>query len=159
MATTDYSGRLVDLLIFQGIQPAGDQRVLLALSDEDGDSYVITGIAKLSQSFAVLFLTELGSIPYNPELGTEFVTAIRQGRIADETDVTAEFRVAVELIRRTLDLEADNNDLPYDEQLESVELENFTLDTARSLLQLYVSITSVAGESRQLFLPIPLAIQ
>lgn len=158
MATSvDYTGRLVDLFIFQGALPSGDQRISLSFGEGGGE--ITTGIQKLLQSYAILFLTERGSVPNLPDLGTDFVTTVRQGRIQDETDVKSEFLVASELIQQVLDLEVDTYSLPEDEQLESSTLESFTIDKAESLISLSVRVTSVAGETRTLFLPVPLVVQ
>lgn len=158
MATsTDYTGRSVDLLIFQGVKAAGDQKLVLGFGDEGGE--VVTGIQKLSQTFTTLFLTRLGTIPYHPELGTDFVTALQQGRIKDESDVKAEFAIAVEQIRQTLALQANENSLPDDETFDSAVLNSFNLDKAASKLTLSIQINSLAGSNRTIFLPIPVAIR
>ena len=159
MATsTNYSGRIIDLLIFQGTKPVGEALIEQALGGEDG-GYVTTGIQKLVQSFAILFMTERGTIQYAPDVGTGFITAVRQGSILDEADVQAQFETAREFVQQTLDLEADENELPEDEQFDSAELLSFSLNRAESLLTLYVKINSVAGEDRTVYLPVPLAIQ
>ncbi len=157
MASINYSGRIVDLLIFQGTVLTGDKQVELGFGD--GGGKIITGIGKLSQSYAILFLTERGTVQYDPELGTEFITAVKLGTIQDEADVRSEFLSAKEFIRQTLDLANDQNELPEDEQYQSSNLDSFEIDKQNSLLKLFITVTSVAGASREVFLPIPLAIQ
>jgi len=157
MASVNYSGRSVDLFIFQGAIPAGESRISLSFGDNGGE--VITGIQKLVQTFTIMFLTERGTVKGHDDVGTEFVTAVRQGRILDEADVKSEFLVASELIQQKLDLEADANALPEDEQLLSTTLLDYTIDRGASKLTMKVRITSVAGESREVFLPVPIAIQ
>lgn len=154
MTSTDYAGRKVDLLIFQGAAPEGRQAIRLGLTNE-----VTTGIQKLVQSFALLFLTKRGSIPNVPDLGTEFITAMQQGQIRDEASVKSEFALAKERVRQTLALAANEMDLPDDEIFEDAELESFVLDKASSKLSLTVRVSSVAGEARVVFLPVPLAIR
>jgi len=156
MALTDFTGRSVDLLVFQGVKAAGEQSIELAFG-EAGE--IVTGIQKLVQSFTTLFLTRLGSVPYNEELGSEFVTAMQRSRIRDESDVRSEFALAVEQVRQVLVADAEENDPPDDETFDSAELVNFELDSAASLLSLVVRVNSVAGTSRQVILPVPVAIR
>jgi hypothetical protein len=146
----------VDLNIFQGIEPVGDQQVVLGFG-EAGE--VVTGIAKLCQVFAKLFLTIPGTMQYHPELGTEFVSAMRIGRIQDEADVRSEFSLAAEAVRLTLNLDAETSNPPDDERLESAVLVRVNIDKAASKITLFVRVTSVAGESRVVFLPVPVAIR
>jgi hypothetical protein len=155
MPSVNYSGRFVDLLIFQNSAPVGETKITLGFGVA---GEVTTGIQKLVQSFALLFLTEQGSVLYAPTLGSEFVTAMRQGLIRDESDVESNFALAVESVRQTLDLAADEEDLPEDETFESAELQSFSLDKASSTLTLVVKVNSAAGSSRELFLPLPLAV-
>ena len=158
MASVDYTGRAVDLFIFKGSTPAGEAEITLSWDGDEG-GFVTTGIQKLVQSFLLLFITERGSVPHKENIGTGFVTSLRQGQILDEGDVNSEFIVASELVQQTLDLVADENDFPEDEQFESAELLRFVIDRASSLLRMTIRITSVAGESRTVFCPVPLAIR
>lgn len=160
MATTsvDYTGRTVDLSIFIGAKADGDQQLTLDFTS-GGD--VITGVEKMVQTYTYLFLTEQGSVEYFPTLGTTFITAVQQGVINNENDVQNQFNLAAELIRQTMDLAADNADpaLQPDEIYDSSTLLSFNLDKLNSLLTMQIQVTSQAGSSRVVFLPVPLAIQ
>jgi hypothetical protein len=111
------------------------------------------------QSFALLFLTEQGSVPAQPDQGTEFVSGMRAQRIQDEADVLSEFTLAKELVRQQLALAANEADLPDDEILDDAVLESFNLDGLSSTISLYVNVVSLAGESREVVLPVPIAIK
>ena len=95
--SVDYTGRSIDLLIFQGVKAAGDQKLSLGFGDA---GEVVTGIQKLLQTYTTLFLTRRGTIQYHEEIGTDFVGALQQGRIKDEADVKSEFAIAVEQVRQ-----------------------------------------------------------
>jgi hypothetical protein len=155
---TDYTGRFVDLLIFEGVKPADEQRIRLGLSGNDGGK-IVAGIQKLVQSYALLFLTERGSIGVNPTQGAEFIAGMRQSRIQDEADVLSEFTLANELVRQQLALTANAQDLPDDETFDSATLENFSLDHESSTIRLSVKVISLAGTSRDIILPVPIAIR
>ena len=156
MASVDYTGRSVDLLIFQGTKAAGEQQVELGFG-EAGE--VVTGIQKVLQSFTTLFLARKGTVPSNLSLGSGFVSAMQQGRIQDESDVRNEFNLAAEDVRDVLALDAETNGLPDDEIFASAELISFALDKASQTISLKVRVTSAAGTSREVFLPVPLAIR
>lgn len=155
-SSTDYTGRSVDLSIFLGAQAQGEQQLVLDFSD-GGD--VITGIQKMIQTFTMLFLTEIGSVLYQPSLGCSFITAMRLGAIRNEGDVQAQFDLAIEQIRQTMDLVADAASLPPDETFDSAELTSFDLNTEAGKLTLKIALKSQAGASRVIYLPVPLAIQ
>ena len=156
----NYAGRTVDLFIFQGAKLEGQQQILLDIDSLDyPGGEVTTGIQKLVQTFAITFLTEVGSIKYDPTFGTTFVSDVRIGNIRDEATVVAFFNLAVESIRQTLKLSQETNPLPDDESYDSAVLVNFNLDTNASKLTLNIRVNSVAGQTRQLYLPVPLAIQ
>lgn len=154
--STDYTGRTVDLLIFQGVQPAGDRRITLGFG-EAGE--VVTGIQKLVQTFTTMFLTAQGSIPYLPAWGTNFVPHLQQGVIRDEATVKSEFQFAIELIRQALVLEAAEQNIPDDEAYSSATLLSYSINTNASVLSLQIQIESVAGVTNTVFLPIPVPVQ
>lgn len=153
---TNYTGRTVDLSIFEGAQADGAQQLTLDFTD-GGD--VITGIEKLVQTFVFLFLTEQGSIRYDPTVGSSFVTALRLGQIRNEGNVQEQFNLAAEVIRQVMSLASDAAGSPPDETYAGATLLSFDLNTAESKLSLEIQITSLAGATRQIYLPIPLAIQ
>lgn len=154
--TTDYSNRSVDLFIFQGAQPAGDQ--LIEPGFGEGSGQATTGIQKLVQKWAILFFTDIDSMEYHPELGTRFMIVASQGYLRDVTDVKSEFRLAAQQVQNTLDaLETD--DMPVDERLQSADLVAVSLDKARGKLEMTVNITSEAGTSHDVILPVPVPIQ
>ncbi len=158
MASTDYTGRTIDLSIFIGAQASGEEQLTLDFTD-GGD--VITGVEKMVQTYTILFLTELGTVEYFPNLGTTFITAVRQGAINNENDVQNQFDLAAELIRQTMDLAADAADpvLQPDEIYDSSTLLSFNLDKLNSKLTMKIQVLSQAGSARTVFLPVPLAIQ
>ena len=152
MATTvDYSGRKTDLFIFQGAGAGGDKPIRLAFGDA---GQVTTGIQKLAQTFAMLFLTEAGSVPDKPDWGTEFLAAVRNGMVNNENDVQSAVSMAIEDVRGTLGLIAEQESYPPDETFQSASLLNYTLDEKTSKLTMYIKVVSAAGDSRVVVLPV-----
>lgn len=155
--STDYTGRSVDLLIFQGLTPAGDAQVGLGFGDT---GEIVTGIQKLSQSFTSIFLTDVGSIHHDSSVGTSFIEAMRQGRLKDEADLKSEFLLAAENVRQQLALAIDPaKPPPADETFVSATLRSFDMDRGASKITLFVVLLSAAGESREVIMPVSLAIK
>lgn len=156
MASTDYTGRTVDLLIFQGVEEFGDQPLTTGWGDA---GELCTGIQKIAQTWAILFLTDRGTIFNEPERGSSFVVAVRSGAIQVDEDVPAEFSIAATQVARTMSIDATDQNLEDDEILDRAELLDYRVDTIISNLYLRVRIWSLAGESRTVFLPIPFSIK
>lgn len=159
-ASVNYTGRMVDLFIFQGAKLKGDQLILPGFDGESGGK-ITSGIQKMAQTWAILFLTELGSIPYNPEVGSSFVSNFRLGLIRDESDVQTEFGLAAAQVADQLALVTQAAEVtpPNDETLSSAVLVKFTVNSNAGKLALYVRLTSQAGTTHDILLPISLAIQ
>jgi len=144
----DYQGRRYDLL---GFRPDGRGPLLQSLFDEQSTGEIITGIGKLSQRFLLELMTDVGSMKFLPTRGTTFLQSIRQGKLQTEEDVLAEFNFAVADIRRNL-ADEDPTDTPDDERFSDAQVEAITI--AAGQLQMTIALTSRAGESRQIILPI-----
>lgn len=151
MATiADYQGRKFDILAFQPKEYSSELDQSLASVNSGG--LICTGIQKLAQRFVLEFLTPAGSIPYKPNRGSSFITDVRQGRVRSNVDVVAYFASAVAGLAANLiseDLETD----PDDERYEDAVLDGFSLTTDGKLV-LNVSVTSAAGSSRTVIMPI-----
>lgn len=152
----DYTGRTVDLLIFQGVKASGDQQITLGW---DGGGQVCTGVQKVSQAWTTLFLMERGTVFNKPNRGTDFLLAVRSGKIQVDEDIPAQFSMAAERVRVTMELDAEGESLEDDEILDEVTLLEYQIDRAASFLYLKVEITTLAGEARPIIVPVPLAIQ
>lgn len=152
--STDLTGRLIDILISQGVNFV-DENVTKPVELAFGDAErVVTGPQKLIQQWMIVFLTKRGSVQANPNFGTSFIRNMEQGRIVTDADVRLEFADATALATDTLD-EANVNK-PEDEQLAVAELVDFTLTP--TLLNMKVNLVSVAGEGTTVILPIPLEV-
>lgn len=156
--STDYTGRTIDLLIFQGVKATGKQPITTGFGLDDGGE-VCTGVQKVAQTWLTLFLTDRGSVLNKPLRGSSFLHAIRTGRIRVEEDVNAEFALAAQQVSQTMDLDAARDGtLPDDERLDEAILLDFSLDRAASLIRLKIRIWTIARESRDIILPVPVTI-
>ena len=158
MASTDFTGRTVDLLIFQGVKESGDQSITTGwgIAGE-----LCTGVQKVAQSWSMLFLTDQGTVYQEPTRGSGFLLAVRSGRIQVDEDIPAEFGIAAAQVQRTMDLDSSEADTtPEDDEiLTRAELLDYDLDSNASLLRLKVRLHTLAGDSRTIFLPIPVPVR
>lgn len=145
MATAEYTGRRVDVWGYSG----GYTGELAADLFSD---MVCAGILKLAQRWVIAFLTELGSVRFNPARGTTFITRLRDGELRTEGDVAAAFLLAADEMIDQMDAEEPEG-TPADETYVSAELLEVGL-LPNSKLSLTVAVTSLAGVSRTVLVPV-----
>ena len=147
-----YLDRKFDVLAFRGAQSRGDVLVNQSLFGADVGGEVCTGVQKLAQKWALEFLTIRGSMPFHlSERGSDFMRWVRQGRLRTEFDVQAFFNFAAQQVRVNL-LNEETEDTHPEERLVRATLLRIAL--LGDSLELFVSITSQAGETREVTLPI-----
>lgn len=151
MTAAQYIGRRFDVLAFRG----SDRSVGAAsqtLFDGANGGEVCTGPQKLAQRWALEFLTVRGSMGFHlSSRGTDFMRWARQGLIRTEFDVRSYFNFAAQQARINL-LNEELDDTPDDERLDRADLQQISLLVDG--LELAAAVRSLAGESRQVILPI-----
>ena len=147
---TDYVGRTVDLLAFDGLELGGEVLLEQVLAQPGKGGKVITGIQKLVQRFLLEVFKEKGSDPYS-DRGTEFMTEARSGYMTTVVDVHGAFARAILLTGINLKAEESESD-PDDERYDYAEIVQVQLiqGTARIWVRLY----SLAGEDRAVTFPV-----
>lgn len=147
-----YVNRRFDVLAFRGAEPRGDTLLNQSLFGAAVGGEVCTGAQKLAQRWALEFLTIRGSMPFHlVNRGSDFLRWVKQGRLRTEFDVQAYFNFAAQQVRINL-LNEDDEDMNPEEQLVRATL--LRIHLLGDSLELYVSITSKAGETREVILPI-----
>jgi hypothetical protein len=155
MSVADYLGRQVDALAFPGAEARGMVPLEQELASEDNSGQICVGVQKLAQKFLLALLTELGTMPYQRERGTQFLTEARLGRWQTELDVTSSFTLALADIERQL-VNDESDSTPDDERFGSAELRSLVLTS--ETVQLTIVIRSRSGLSRRVILPIPFLV-
>lgn len=149
-STTLYNDRLIDLEMLQTItDPNGVKRVTISLAKSAPK--IVTGIQKLAQRYANLFLTILGDIQFAQDIGTDFIRAVVSGTVAHYGQFFEAFALAN--TRTVSQLQVDTNGLPDDEIIESAELVDFNVSVSTGSVMLKVQITSLAGDTVEYVLP------
>lgn len=147
----DYLNRRVDVLAFPGAKPAGmvplGQDVLL-----DGGRLCV-GVQKLAQRWLLEFVTIRGTVRYAPARGTDFLAELRAGGLRTEADVRTAFLAARLQVAKALRAEDAADDGPDDEKYANAALLSVAVRPDRTLV-LTVDITSLAGASRKVILPL-----
>ena len=148
----DYLNRRFDVLALQGAKSQGEVLLTQSLFSQANGGQVCTGAQKLAQRWALEFLTIRGSMPFHlSERGSDFMAWVRQGRIRSEFDVRAYFNFAAQQVRTNL-VNEETEDMNPEERLRLATLIQIAL--FEDSLALYVNIVSLAGDTRQVILPI-----
>jgi hypothetical protein len=150
----DYIGRTVDVSALQGqavtqVESGRPLSETLALENEGG--LIIAGVVKLAQRWVLEFLTERGTIFYEQNRGTDFYTFARLGFFRTVLEAEQQFFSALIDLRRNLIAE-ETEDMPDDERYFGTEL--FSITLVPDLLVIRARVYSVAGNSREVILPI-----
>jgi len=147
----DYDNRVYDFLAIQNVQKTGDVQLGLELFTPTNSGLIATGVQKLAQRWLLEFLTEKGSMPGLPNRGTTFMTLVRQGRLRTSAVITAQFYFAAHVARITL-TEEENDTWPDDERIADVKLQSLAF--LPGYAKLYVLVSSRAGDTREVIMPI-----
>lgn len=149
-----YSGRTFDVLALRSPSPTSLSLVSQSLFNDglDMGGDVCTGIVKLAQWFLIQLLTPQGSKLYDPLDGTTFISKLIAGQLRTDTDVQMAFGFAVgQITTRARQLQTDAT--PLDEQFGTATLTQVQI--APGTLTLNITMTSQAGSSWTLIVPIP----
>jgi len=151
MSTAAYLNRRFDVLALHGALPVGKALLDRTLFSPAVGGEVCTGAQKLTQRWLLTFLTIRGSMTFAPERGTDFMLDVRRGGFRNEIDVILAFNIATVLVRQQLIAEEDATWHP-EERYDKAELLRVIL--TGDTLAIYVRIWSLAGEAREIILPI-----
>lgn len=155
-AKIDYSGRTVDLLLLKTvIRPVSETVVCPNVANVPRAA---TGIEKLVQRYALLFLTQIGTVELSPDEGSEFMRSLGKGMIYDENTLKAEAAKANSLVTRQIKREDANLETTDDEALESATITDLRLDRATQSVLVQVTIVTRAGESYTYITPITIGV-
>lgn len=149
----DYVGRQFDILAFQGAAPVGDVLLQQTMFSTADAGQVCTGVQKLAQRWLLHFLTERGSMPFNSEDGTSFLTDAKRGIWQTEQDVQESFDFAAADVALYMTRE-ENDTMHPEDRFAGSELLALAILPDRSV-SLTIQINSQAGTSRKVILPVP----
>lgn len=149
--TDDYTGRTIDLEIFQTAKQPSALVALTKTVRRHNESRKVTGIQKLVQQYVLLFLSQKNGIFRDIDQGTEFLDAVNRGLIQNRSQVLTYFSFANSEVEFQLDAE-DSEELPDDERLETAELLDYYIDRGITLY-MKIKLTTVAGDDYTFTIP------
>lgn len=143
-STTDYTGRKVDLLMLQFVKKPGSD--IIVRPDVSKSPRIVTGIEKLVQRFATLFLTQVGTVNNSETEGTDFMTLLGAGQIYDESTLRTAAASANKSTYNQIRTEDRLHDTPDDEAIDSSTVTETEVDRSTATVYVTIEIVSVAGE-------------
>ena len=155
--TTDYTDRQIDIEALQTAETPMKSIKLSKTMTEGGKHRRITGLQKLLQRYAILFIADRGSVAHAPLQGTNFLTIAQQGGMSGRDAVAHFFTFANVQVRENILREQGDprfGDQPTDEQFDRAVLEDFTVDSSIGYLYLKIRVYSVAGDSANFIIPV-----
>lgn len=142
--TTDYTGRTVDMLLLQFVSaPEAD---ILVRPDVSRDPRMTTGVEKLAQRYALLFLTQVGTVKNRESEGSNFLGLLGAGQIYDENTLRSAAAAANKTVSTQIKVADRNLGTADDEALDTADVTDTSVDRATASVSVTVAITTVAGE-------------
>lgn len=156
-STTDYSNRTVDLLLLQFIaHPTLAQKVT---PDVTNIPRIVTGLEKLVQRYALLFLTKRGSVKNCEQEGTDIVHAVIAGKVYNDSILRTYANQANMWVTNLIKSEDSSiPDTPLDEQLKSTSVIETRLDKQQGKAFVSIKITSKANEEYIYVTPLAIGV-
>lgn len=151
-STTNYSGRTVDLLLLQFVDmPRADVHVK---PDVANVPRMTTGIEKLVQRFAQLFLTQVGTVRNRDAEGTNFMSLLGSGHIYDDNTLRSAAAAANKAVFNQMRTEDLALNTPDDEMLESSTITELKLDRYTATVSVTFALVTAAGDKYVYTIPV-----
>lgn len=103
-----------------------------------GENTLVAGILKLAQKVLLELLTSQGSMPYNSDIGSSFLTTLSKRNIYSEYDVFMTFALASASVKQHLQLQ-ETEDMPTSEKLRDIKLKKIVAVPETLLLTVTVT--------------------
>lgn len=135
----------------QAFQYSGGNAAQQALATPTSAGTTVSGSAKIAQRYASVLLTEKGSVPYLPKLGSNFMNRLKYGGVANESDVLTAFassQIDVAPYMRSIQSSSD----PLDEQFVKATLTS--IQVAFGFVTLAVRVYTASGATTTVLLPL-----
>lgn len=150
--TTDYTGRTIDIHIFQGVNPKGEATVNPSFGKI---SNYCTGIQKLIQRYTISLLSTIGSQVNFPNFGTNLLNTLNNGNYQlNIADLGHIFNFASAKVINELKQYQRTNTVPDDEALDTAILNSVSY--SNNTVYFTVQIYPVQQPSVNFILPLPL---
>lgn len=159
-AKVDYAGRTVDLLMLKTVLnvPVLKERVGIDVSNVDGVPMIVSGVEKMVQRFALVFINAMGSARFRPDYGTNLVPQVSKGLVYNMATLEVEAAEANMLARTQVMAADDGEDTPDDERLVASEVVNLEFSRADARIKVSITLTTAAGNSYTYIIPVAVGV-
>lgn len=117
----NYAGRAIDICVLDTSNRAGTELIDVGFL---GSGSVVSGPYKVVQKFTKFLLTDLGSVPSEPNYGTDFIRRLLGGQIQTTSELRVRFSQEIGEIKTYIANSVENP--AADETLVSVQLDDFS---------------------------------
>ena len=120
----------------------------------EGPTRRVSGIQRTVQRYINLLLTDLGSIPMDPEAGTDLYRDLRGGYVNSSSDLGHLFAISNDAVLGAM--RASNDEMDEDdvgESIADVTLNDVEVDSESGTALIDVTITTTLGESFRVVAP------
>lgn len=155
--TTNYDGRRVSLSIYPksfDYRSNADQSAATTLNGSTG-GWICAGIAKLCQSVLVFILSD--EIVFDSTWGSALPrymnSSVQYMAMNVESILESAFAETVRQLRKN-----ERSDAPDDECISDITLDNWDYDEDGGGITINITVTSVAGESRDVLIPLNMTV-
>lgn len=155
--TTNYDNRRVSLSIYSSgfnYQSDAEQAAPTTLNGENG-GFVCAGIVKLCQSVLVFLLSD--DVVFDPQWGSAIPRYMDGSVQSLSTDIENILENAFSETIRQLQFN-ERDDAPDDERIQGISLRNWSFIEEGTGITVSIQVTSAAGESRDLVIPLNLTV-
>lgn len=155
--TTDYTGRQLDVELLQTITVAGGV-VPVTPSNVRTEPKLVTGMQKLTQRYALLLLSNVGTTHFDAEQGGDLLKLVFEGYVQDAGKLNFAFSSANTRVVNALYLEDINaakfGVVPLDEQISGATLLDAQVDRNTATAYLRIQIINRAGLTYVFVVPV-----
>jgi len=153
----DYAGRTVDLLMLKTVLavPVTNKRVGI---DVAGDPMIVTGVEKMVQRYAVLFINAVGSTKFRPDHGSDLVPQVSAGLVYNMATLETAAAGANLVAFRNMSIADAAEDTPDDERLVESDIIDLEYSRASSKVMISVKLTTAAGKSYVYIIPVGVGV-
>ena len=158
--TADYAGRTVDLLLLKTVLnvPALNKRVDIDVSNVSGEPMIVSGVEKMVQRYALLFVNAMGSTMFRPDHGTEIVPRVVSGRVYNMSTLESAAAEANFSAKRQMTFADNGEDTPDDERLVESRIVDLEFSREKAKVKISVRLTTAAGNSYVYTIPVAVGV-
>lgn len=153
----DYAGRTVDLLMLKTVLavPVTNKRVKI---DVAGDPMIVTGVEKMVQRYAVLFINAVGSTKFRQDHGSDLVPQVSAGLVYNMATLETAAAGANLVAFRNMSIADAEEDTPDDERLVESDIIDLEYSRESSKVMISVKLTTAAGKSYVYIIPVGVGV-